>query len=158
MKIFSLQYNFLRPSPYGLRTEENDANFLPYQLKKAHHITYQKISEIQRTWKVSFLQFKIYLTFHLKLIDHTKIKGKRRKIWPIETKFSFPSKWLPKKTNLWYHKNISFWMMIRYYKKIYPNVYLYIRSSSSNSIHRLPTSWRLRKILLLHYSKKGIFQ
>ena len=29
-KIFSLQINFLRPSPYALRTEENDANFLPY--------------------------------------------------------------------------------------------------------------------------------
>ena len=38
VKIFSLQYNFLRPSPYDLRTEENDANFLPYQIKKAHLI------------------------------------------------------------------------------------------------------------------------
>ena len=38
VKIFSLQYNFLRPSPYDLRTEENDANFLPYQIKKAHQI------------------------------------------------------------------------------------------------------------------------
>ena len=26
VKIFSLQYNFLRPSPYDLRTEENDKN------------------------------------------------------------------------------------------------------------------------------------
>ena len=42
VKIFSFQYNFLRPSPYDLRTEENDVNFLPYQIKKAHHITYQK--------------------------------------------------------------------------------------------------------------------
>ena len=25
-----------------LRTEKNDVNFLPYQIKKAHHITYQK--------------------------------------------------------------------------------------------------------------------
>ena len=32
IKICSLQYNFLRPSPYDLRTEENDANFLPYQI------------------------------------------------------------------------------------------------------------------------------
>ena len=29
VKVFSLQYNFLRPSPHDLRTEENDANFLP---------------------------------------------------------------------------------------------------------------------------------
>ena len=40
VKIFSLQYNFLRPSPYDLRTEENDVNFLPYQIKKSHHVTY----------------------------------------------------------------------------------------------------------------------
>ena len=55
-KIFSLQYNFLRPSPYGLRTEENDDNFLPYQIKKAHHITYQKLltfSSIQNTLRLS---------------------------------------------------------------------------------------------------------
>ena len=32
VKIFSLQYNFLRPSPYDLRTDENDAKFLPYQI------------------------------------------------------------------------------------------------------------------------------
>ena len=37
MNIFSFKNNFLRPSPYDLRTEENDANFLPYQIKKAHH-------------------------------------------------------------------------------------------------------------------------
>ena len=43
VKVFSLQYNFLRPSPYDLRTEEDDANFLPYQVKKAHHVMYQKI-------------------------------------------------------------------------------------------------------------------
>ena len=30
-KIFSLQFNFRRPSPYDLGTEENDANLLPYQ-------------------------------------------------------------------------------------------------------------------------------
>ena len=41
MKIFSLQYYFLRPSPYDLRTEEKDANFLPYQIKKAYHLIYQ---------------------------------------------------------------------------------------------------------------------
>ena len=34
VKIFSLQYNFLRPSPYDIRTEENDANFLPYPIKR----------------------------------------------------------------------------------------------------------------------------
>ena len=32
VKIFSIQYDFLRPSLYDLRAEENDANFLPYQI------------------------------------------------------------------------------------------------------------------------------
>ena len=47
VKMFLLQYHFVNQSPYDLRTEENDANFLAYQIKKAHHITYEK-----------FLQFK----------------------------------------------------------------------------------------------------
>ena len=44
VKIFSLQYNFLRPSLYDLRTGENDANFLPYQIKKSHHVSYKSFS------------------------------------------------------------------------------------------------------------------
>ena len=42
MKIFSLQYNFLRPSPYDLRTEENDAN----QKSSSHDLS--EVSSIQR--------------------------------------------------------------------------------------------------------------
>ena len=34
VKIFSLKYNFLRPSQYDLRTEENDANFCHIKSKK----------------------------------------------------------------------------------------------------------------------------
>ena len=92
VKIFSLQYNFFRPSPYDLRTEENDANFLPYQIKQSHHVSYQKI-----------LQYKepgIYLFFNLKytspfffnseyLIDHTKTKGKLRNYDPLKQSFLF---------------------------------------------------------------------
>ena len=92
VKIFSLQYNFLRPSPYDLRTEENDANFLPYQIEKAHHMTYQK-----------FLQYKepdSYILFNSKytspftfnseyLIDHTKTKGKLRNYDPLKQSFLF---------------------------------------------------------------------
>ena len=53
VKTFSFQYNFLRPSPYDLRTEENDANFLPYQMKKAHHITYQKLLQYKEPETIS---------------------------------------------------------------------------------------------------------
>ena len=81
MKIFSLQYNFLRPSPYDLRTEENDANFLPYQIKKTHHITYQKFLKYKEPENYLFFNSKYTSPFTLNpdyLIDHTKIKGKLR--------------------------------------------------------------------------------
>ena len=47
VKIFSLQYNFLRPPPYDLRTEENDANFLPPNQKSSSH-DLSEVSSIQR--------------------------------------------------------------------------------------------------------------
>ena len=92
MKIFSLQCNFLRPSPYDLRTEENDANFLPYQIKKSHHVSYQKI--------LQYKEPEIYLFFNPKytspftfnseyLIDHTKTNGKLRNYDPLKQSFLF---------------------------------------------------------------------
>ena len=92
MKIFSLQYNFLRPSPYDLRTEENDANFLPNQIKKAHHITYQKFLKYKEPEKYLFLNSKYASPFTLNaeyLIDHTKIKGKLRNYDPLKQSFLF---------------------------------------------------------------------
>ena len=103
VKIFSLQYTFLRPSPYELRTEENDANFLPYQMKKAHHITY-----------LNFLQYKEpenYLFFNSKytspftfisdfLIDHTKTKGKLRNYDPLKQSFLFLPNDNPKRSTV----------------------------------------------------------
>ena len=81
VKSFSLQYNFLRPPPYDLRTEENDANFLSYQIKKAHHVTYQKFPQYKKPENYLFFNSKYTspLTFNSDyLIDHTKMKGKLR--------------------------------------------------------------------------------
>ena len=92
MKICSLQYNFLRPSPYDLRTEENDANFLPYQIKKAHHITYQKLLQNKEPENYIFfnLKYTSLFTFNSEyLIDHTKIKGKLRNYDPLKQSFLF---------------------------------------------------------------------
>ena len=58
VKILALQFNFLRPSAYDLRTEENDANFLPYQIKKAHHITYQKFLQYKEPENYIFFNSK----------------------------------------------------------------------------------------------------
>ena len=92
MKIFSLQYNFLRPSPYDLRTEENDANFLPYQITKAHHITYQKFLQCKEPENYLFFNSKYTSPFTFNsdyLIDHTKIKGKLRNYDPFKQSFVF---------------------------------------------------------------------
>ena len=94
VKIFSLQYNFLRPSPYDLRTEENDANanFLPYQIKKAHHITYQKFLQYKEPDNYVFFNSKYTSPFTLNsdyLIDHTKTKGKLRNYDPLKQSFLF---------------------------------------------------------------------
>ena len=48
VKVFSLQYNFLRAS-YDLRTEENDAQFLAIPNKEVSPCYLPKISSIQRT-------------------------------------------------------------------------------------------------------------
>ena len=91
VKIFSLQYNFLRPSPYDLRTGQNDANFLPYQIKKGHHITYEKFLQYKEPEKYSFFNSKYTSPFTFNseyLIDHTKIKGKFRNYDPLKQHYS----------------------------------------------------------------------
>ena len=95
VKIFSLQYNFFRPSPYNLRTEENDANFLPYQIKKSHHVSYQKFLQYKEPEDYLFLNPKYTSPFTFNseyLIDHTQKKRKTPKLRPFKTKFSFLSK------------------------------------------------------------------
>ena len=90
MKTFSLQNNFLRPSPYDLRTEEKDANFLPYQIKKAHHVTYQKFLKYKEPENYLFINSKYTSPFTLNsdfLKDHTKIKGKLRNYDPLNKVF-----------------------------------------------------------------------
>ena len=90
VKLFSLQYNFLRPSPYDHGTKENDANFLPYQIKKAHHITYQKFLQYKEPENYLFFSSKYTSLFTFNsdyLIDHTKIKGKLRNYDPLKQSF-----------------------------------------------------------------------
>ena len=42
VKILSLQFNFLRPSIYDLKTDENDPSFLSNAQKATHHFTYTR--------------------------------------------------------------------------------------------------------------------
>ena len=58
---------------------KNDANFLPYQIRKAHHITFQKFLKYKEPENYLFFKSKYTSPFTLNsdyLIDHTKIKGK----------------------------------------------------------------------------------
>ena len=90
MKIFSLQYKYLRPSPYDLTTEENDASFLPFQIKKAQHITYQKFLQNREPENYLFFNSKYTSSFTLNsdyLIDQTKTKGKLRNYDPLKQRF-----------------------------------------------------------------------
>ena len=92
VKIFSLQYNILRPSPYDVRTEENDASFLPYQIKKPHHVSYQKFLQYKEPEKyLSFNQkYTSPYTFNSEyLIDDTKTKGNLRNYDPLKQSFLF---------------------------------------------------------------------
>ena len=54
------------------------------------------------TWKLSFLQFKIWFTYHFQLwIFNRSYQNKRKtqKLWTTETKLSLSPKWQSKKTN-----------------------------------------------------------
>ena len=78
--------------PYDLRTEENDAKFLPYQIKKAHHITYQKFLQYKQPGNYIFFNSKYTSPFTFNseyLKDHTKIKGKLRNYDPLKQSFLF---------------------------------------------------------------------
>ena len=81
VKSFSLQYNFLRPYPYDLRTEENDANFLPYQIKKTHHFTYQKFLQYKEPENYHFFNSKYTSPFTFNseyLRDHTNKRNTQK--------------------------------------------------------------------------------
>ena len=89
--MFSLQYHFVKQSPYDLRAEENDANFLAYQIKKAHHITYQKFLQFKEPENYIFIsKYTSPFTFNSEyLIDRTKIKRKLRNYDPLKQSFLF---------------------------------------------------------------------
>ena len=61
VKIFSLQFNFLRPSIYDLKADESDPSLLSISQKATHHQTYTKF--LQYT-KSHFRQLQIHITVH----------------------------------------------------------------------------------------------
>ena len=51
VKIFSLQFNFLRSSIYDLKTDESDPSFLSVSQKATHYQTYTKFLQHTKTKK-----------------------------------------------------------------------------------------------------------
>ena len=58
VKIFSLQFNFLRPSIYDLKTDEDDPSFLSYSQKATHHNTYITLLKNQKPKNYFFVNYK----------------------------------------------------------------------------------------------------
>ena len=58
VKIFSLQFNFLRPSIYDLKTDESDPSFLSISQKATHHQTYTKFLQNTKPQNHIFVNYK----------------------------------------------------------------------------------------------------
>ena len=85
VKISSLQFNFLRPSSYDLKTDDFDPFFLSALQKASHHQTYTNILEHTKTQNYIFVNHKytsLYTMAILYRIDHARITGYLRNYDP----------------------------------------------------------------------------
>ena len=90
IKIFSLQFNFLRPSINDLKTDENDPSFFSTAQKAAHNLTYTRFFQHSKPQNYIFANYK-YLSpltmTNLYTIDHSKITGCLRNYDPVKQYF-----------------------------------------------------------------------
>ena len=87
VKIFSLQFNFLRPSIYDLKTDESDPSFLSISQKATHHQTYTKFPQHTKPQNYIFVNYKYTSPFTMTsmyTLDHSCITGKLRNYDPIK--------------------------------------------------------------------------
>ena len=76
VKIFSLKFSFLRPSLYGLKTDESDPSFLPVSQKASHHQTYTNLLQHTKPHIHIFVYYKYtspYTLTNLLTIDNGRI-------------------------------------------------------------------------------------
>ena len=72
IKVFSLQFNFLRPSIYDLKTDESDPSFLSISQTATHHQTYTKFLKHTKPKKYIFVNYKYrspYTMTHMYTLD-----------------------------------------------------------------------------------------
>ena len=87
VKIFPLQYNFLRPSIYDLKTDESDPSFLSISQKATRHQTYTKFLQHTKPQNYIFVNYKYTLPFkitNMYTLDHSCITGYLRNYDPIK--------------------------------------------------------------------------
>ena len=87
---YSFQFNFLRPSIYDLKTDENDPSFLSTAQKGTHHLTYIRFLQHSKPQNRIFANYKYTnpLTMtNLYTIDHSKITGYLRNYDSIKQYF-----------------------------------------------------------------------
>ena len=85
VKIFSLQFNFLRPSIYDLKTDESDPSFLSISQKATHHQTYTKFLQYTKPQIHIFGNYKYTSPFtmtNMYTLDHSCITGYLRNYDP----------------------------------------------------------------------------
>ena len=90
VKIFSLQFNFLRPSIYDLKTDESDPSFLSIAQKATHHQTYTKFLQNTKPQNHIFVNYKYTSPFtmtNMYTLDHSCITGYLRNYDPIKQYF-----------------------------------------------------------------------
>ena len=90
VKIFSLQFNFLRPSIYDLKTDESDPSFLSIAQKASHHQTYTKFLQYTKPQNYIFVNYKYTSPFtmtNMYTLDHSCITGYLRNYDPIKQYF-----------------------------------------------------------------------
>ena len=90
VKIFSLQFNFLRPSIYDLKTDESDPSFLTIAQKATHHQTYTKFLQYTKPQNHIFVNYKYTSPFtmtNMYTLDHSCITGYLRNYDPIKQYF-----------------------------------------------------------------------
>ena len=71
VKIFSPQFNFLRPSIYDLKTDEGDPSFLSVAQKVSHHQTYTKFLQLSKPQTI-FCQLQISFAVYDEKLVHNR--------------------------------------------------------------------------------------
>ena len=90
VKIFSLQFNFLRPSIYDLKTDKSDPSFLSNSQKATHHQMYTKFLQYTKPQNHIFVNYKYTSPFtmtNMYTLDHSCIPGYLRNYDPIKQYF-----------------------------------------------------------------------